>query len=115
YAIPHSNLAIRIWQGGMQPYEQFCLDFFDTKQCVPVNTPVDFELWDIPRPGVFSYGGKLISWEAAFHNEYIPAGEEKYSVPEGSHIALKRPGEETFLFQIPFYSTMFACPQAALS
>ncbi|KAI6013566.1 hypothetical protein EDC04DRAFT_2757855 [Pisolithus marmoratus] len=101
FHIPNSQYAIRIWSGGMEQFRQFCLDFYDLATGNPVNTPYGFELWDVPRPGAYSFGGKLFTWEETFGLSNVPPGEEKYSVPEGSRLSLKRPGEPPFYFEIP--------------
>ena len=43
-------------------------------------------------------GGQLGSWENAFgvRGEQIPPGEEKWSIPEGSYVTLKRHGHPDF-------------------
>ncbi|KAH9901418.1 hypothetical protein C8Q73DRAFT_677782 [Cubamyces lactineus] len=107
--IPDTDLAIRMWDGGMDLYGQFCLDFFDVRRKVPVNLPVGYALWPAGTnaPGVFMMpmGGPLPSWEACFgyRPEAIPAGEEKWSVVAGSYITLQRSErpEDNFTFAVP--------------
>ncbi|RPD72896.1 hypothetical protein L226DRAFT_614473 [Lentinus tigrinus ALCF2SS1-7] len=46
YTVPinGTDLAIRMWEGGMDFYSQFCLDFFDTRQRIAVNCPQGFSI-----------------------------------------------------------------------
>ncbi|KAI0765366.1 hypothetical protein C8Q74DRAFT_1371181 [Fomes fomentarius] len=96
YSLPiaNTNLAIRIWEGGMRENNQYCLDFFDTRRRTAVNLPPNYSLWPSVSnmPGAFTMGGPLPSWEKAlgYAPDAIPAGEEKWSVPAGSYITLKR-------------------------
>ena len=104
-SIPGSDLIIRMWNGGMTTYRQFCLDFYDTRGRTPVNLPSGFSLWSSGATalGGFMVGGQLGSWENAFgvRGAQIPPGEEKWSVPEGSYITLKRHGHADFTFAVP--------------
>jgi len=102
--IPDSKLAIRIWPGGLQYLGAYCLDLFDITKKIPVDTPNDFEFWNVPRPGGASSVMKLCSWQVAFASVpgwCILPGDEKYSVSEGSRIVLVRPGKVPFYFEIP--------------
>ena len=47
-------------------------------------------------------GGQLGSWENAFgvQDEQIPLGEEKWSVPDGPYVTLKR-HDPDFTFAVP--------------
>ncbi|KAI0748863.1 hypothetical protein C8Q74DRAFT_1311088 [Fomes fomentarius] len=103
--VPDSELAIRMWDGGMGTYRQFCLDFYDTRARTAVNLPQGYALWPAAAnpPGVFMIGGPLRSWENAYGLEgaTIPAGEEKWSVPEGAFITLVRVGAPDFTFAVP--------------
>ncbi|TFY76628.1 hypothetical protein EWM64_g7381 [Hericium alpestre] len=102
YNIPNSLISIRIWPGGMARYGQYCLEYFDSRTDKTVNTPPHFELHGFARPGQFQYHHPTVSWERAFNGDApILEGCEKYSVPEGSHWRLTRPGHEDFLFSIP--------------
>ncbi|KIY51938.1 hypothetical protein FISHEDRAFT_56394 [Fistulina hepatica ATCC 64428] len=119
FKIPNSALAIRIWSGGMEQYGQYCLDFFHVADGIPVNTPDGYKISHVPHPGVFTFGGALVSWETAMHMDCqrVPQGTEKYSTPEGSRLMLIRPGEEPFYFQIPLRAVQqveFAQPVAVL-
>ncbi|KAI0079148.1 hypothetical protein K474DRAFT_1659441 [Panus rudis PR-1116 ss-1] len=103
--IPNSDYTIRMWDGGMETYRQFCLDFYDTRSRCPVNLPQGFSLWPaLNNPqGVFMMGGPLRSWENAYGytGASIPPGEEKWSVPEGALITLRRDGSADFTFAVP--------------
>ncbi|KAI6118389.1 hypothetical protein F5141DRAFT_999961, partial [Pisolithus sp. B1] len=99
--LPNSQYALGIWSGGLQQLRHYCFDFYNVTSRVPANTPEGFELWGVRRPGTYSYGGQIKSWEAAFGLSDILPGEEKYSAPEGSRIVLRRPGEDPFYFQVP--------------
>ncbi|TFY78200.1 hypothetical protein EWM64_g5816 [Hericium alpestre] len=102
-AVPNSNYIIRIWDGGMTTYSQFCLDFFDTSLNSPVNLPQGYTLWPAPnqRMPVYMMHGPLVSWERAMGCTDIPNGEEKWSVPEGLFIYIQRAQEEDFTFAVP--------------
>ncbi|KAI6041093.1 hypothetical protein EDC04DRAFT_2513303, partial [Pisolithus marmoratus] len=52
-------------------------------------------------PGTYSFGGKLFTWEEAFGLSNTPPRKEKHSVPEGSRLSFKCPGEPIFYFKIP--------------
>lgn len=93
--IPNSQLAIRIWPGGMAHLGQFCFDFFDVARRVPVDPPAGYTIED-------STGGTQMTWEAAFEwTASAPSGSQKYSAPEGTHLVLRRPGEAPLHFRIP--------------
>lgn len=104
----------------MEKYGQYCLNFFHAGDRIAVNTPDRYEIVHVPRPGVFTFGGKLVSWEKALgKDQHMPAGTEKYSVPEGSRLVLVRPGEDPFYFQVPLRPAQqqrveYAQPVAAL-
>ncbi|KIJ60070.1 hypothetical protein HYDPIDRAFT_32645 [Hydnomerulius pinastri MD-312] len=101
FNIPDSDLAIRIWSGGMERHRQYCLDFFDTCRRCAVDTPDGYEILFLSD--VYMPGEKLVTWETAMDvaPEDLLPGAEKYSVTEGSELVLKRPGRDDFLFQIP--------------
>ncbi|KIO11332.1 hypothetical protein M404DRAFT_995008, partial [Pisolithus tinctorius Marx 270] len=101
YPIRNSPLVIRIWDGGMEQYGQYCLDFFDPVNDIAVNAPDDYKIWHNPYHGQFTYGEQLVSWEAAMHVTKVPAGEEKYGVQEGSSLVLTRSNATPLSFQIP--------------
>lgn len=82
YPIPNSPLVIRIWDGGMEQYGQYCLDFFDPVNDIAVNGPDDYKIWHNPYPGQLTYGEQLVSWEAAMHVTTVPAGEERFLADE---------------------------------
>ncbi|TBU54012.1 hypothetical protein BD310DRAFT_989850 [Dichomitus squalens] len=115
--IPDSDYTIRMWNGGMEAYNQFCLDFYDHRCDVPVNLPPGFSLGPSPvnMQGVFGMAGPLVSWEQAMgiRSADIPAGEEKWSVPEGTYLVVRRadrPGQD-FTFAVPRRQT----PQAEIA
>ncbi|KAL4079249.1 hypothetical protein J3A83DRAFT_4085557, partial [Scleroderma citrinum] len=116
--IPNSNLAIRIWAGGLERYGLYCFDFFDVVERVPVNTPDGYVISYCPHPGVYSFKGKLVSWETAMKVDRVPAGMEKYSAPEGSRLVLTCPGKEPYYFEIPrrpfLPRVVFAQPQLGI-
>lgn len=101
YQIPGSPLSIRIWDGGMESDGQYMLDFFDRATKKAVNSPKDFQIVPITRPGIFDLG-PLVSWEVAMGRprDGIPDGEERFSVIEGSCWTLKWPGGD-FSFVVP--------------
>lgn len=118
YAVPNSKLAIRIWSGGMESYGQYCLDLFHVTDRIAVNTPKGFSISHVSNPGVFTFGDRLVSWEAAMKVKHLNDGEEKYSAPEGSSLVLTRPHEQPFYFQLPVRSVpqavVYARPSAFL-
>ena len=119
--IPNSPLAIRMWEGGMGPWGQFCIDFFDVERKVSVNLPLGHSLHPAtvptppgfgpgyPPPGfpmavnapTFAMANELRSWERSMGMRTIPEGEEKWMVPQGAFIMLKREGHADVIFQIP--------------
>ncbi|RPD58330.1 hypothetical protein L226DRAFT_614443 [Lentinus tigrinus ALCF2SS1-7] len=107
----------------------FCLDFFDTRQRIAVNCPQGFSIHpaassmpdvsNVPgvtimpgashmpgtfsTPGVFSMRGALPSWEQAFDytaGDILP-GQEKWSVPAGSHLSVVKDGRALVTFAVP--------------
>ena len=95
--IPDSVLAIHIWSGSMEQYGQYCFDFFDVVQHIPVNTPDGHKI-SFYTP--YQTPTMLVSW-GAVNMDKFPAGMEKYSTLEGSHLVLMRPGKIPYHFQIP--------------
>ncbi|ETW75135.1 hypothetical protein HETIRDRAFT_455821 [Heterobasidion irregulare TC 32-1] len=99
-----------------QRHGQYCLDFFHA----PVNTPDRYEIVHVPHPGVFTFRGRLVSWEKALgKDQHMPPGTDRYSVPEGSQLVVVRPGEDPFYFQVPLRPAQqqrveYAQPVAAL-
>ena len=122
-----------MWTGGMDYWGQFCLDFFDTERRVPVNLPAGYALYpglsSLP-PGAVGHalpperarlqrvqkGEPLGSWERNMGMTSIPEGEEKWSIPEGMYVALKRVRQEDFVFQMPTRqaAVIVAQPQRSL-
>ncbi|RPD69743.1 hypothetical protein L226DRAFT_539572 [Lentinus tigrinus ALCF2SS1-7] len=161
--IPNSPLVFRIWEGGMGPYSQFCVDFYDAQRKVSVNLPQGHSLHpaSIPVPAGgygfgFGYGyapmpgsgypypgmpmptpmpmpmpmnvnppssstavprGQLGSWERnmGMDANSIPEGEEKWMIPEGQHITLRREGHPHFTFQMPTRQPAFVVAQPRLA
>ncbi len=130
--IPDSPLAIRMWEGGMGPYGQFCFDFYDIERDVSVNLPQGYSLHPatvntppglgpgylppgfpmaLNAPG--SLSGLLRSWERNMGMREIPEGEEKWMVPQGAYITLQRDGHEPVIFQIPGQPAFVALPTYA--
>ncbi len=149
--IPNSDLAIRMWEGGMGPYGQFCLDFYDVERKVSVNLPQGHSLHPatVPAPGGFGQGfvppvrytsmnggplgpgypppgfpmalnapsfqaqaaASLRSWERNMGLRAIPDGEEKWMLPQGAYITLKRVGHPDVVFQIPTLQPAFVTLQ----
>lgn len=102
YNIPNSDLAIRIWEGGMRDLGQYCLDLVSrARRGEVVNTPKAWKFTFVPLPGTFMPGGQLLPWETNFGIREVLPGQERYSAPEGSRLALIRDGCPPFLFQIP--------------
>ncbi|RPD76003.1 hypothetical protein L226DRAFT_534063 [Lentinus tigrinus ALCF2SS1-7] len=143
--IPNSDLAIRMWEGGMGPYGQFCVDFYDVKRKVSVNLPPGHSLHPAtvsapasfahygfaspvrhttmyPPPGFpmamnapgFQMAGQLRSWERNMGMREIPDGEEKWMIPQGAYITLKRDGHPDVVFQIPTLQPAFVALQPQL-
>lgn len=102
--IPHTSYAVRIFDGGMGRFAQYCIDFFDLARGVAINTPRGYKIYPLNNPltGAFAPGAPLISWEQAMRVASIPAGSEKFSVPEGSQWKIVRPNEEDICFTVPF-------------
>ncbi|KAI0691836.1 hypothetical protein C8T65DRAFT_745387 [Cerioporus squamosus] len=153
--VPDSELAIRMWEGGMGAYGQFCLDFYDVGRKASVNLPPGHSLHPAtatvpapasapggfgqgfvppvrytamnggplgpgyPPPGFpmamnvhapgFAMAGQLRSWERnmGMRGE-IPEGEEKWMVPQGAYVTLRRDGHADVVFQIPTLQPAFA-------
>ncbi|EIM79769.1 uncharacterized protein STEHIDRAFT_116252 [Stereum hirsutum FP-91666 SS1] len=67
YNIPNSDLAIRIWEGGMRDLGQYCLDLVSrARRGEVVNTPKAWKFTFVPLPGTFMPGGQLLPWETNF-------------------------------------------------
>lgn len=79
----------------MDRHRQFCFDFFDIARRIPVDPPSGYEIVD-------SIGVQQRTWEAAFGwTDRAPSGSQKYCAPEGTHLVLRRPGEDPLNFKIP--------------
>ena len=106
YIVPDSPFNIRIWNGAMDQYGNFCLDLYDVQNSVAVNIPSDCSLIHVPHPGVYTYGergAKLVSWEESWgiKGQDVLPGFERFAVPEGARLMLVRPNHDPFYFQIP--------------
>jgi len=107
FPIPNSNLALRVWSGGLEEAKQMFFDFFDCTLRVAVNTPEGFDVYNVDNPGGLAPYGRLLSWERAYDRNKTPRpGFEKYSALEGSRIMIKRPYEEPCFFRIPIMPTV---------
>ncbi|TBU25846.1 hypothetical protein BD311DRAFT_763729 [Dichomitus squalens] len=73
-----------MWPGGMEAY---------IYRDVPVNLPPGSRASPVHMQGVFGMAGPLVSWERAmgFSPADILAGEEEWSVPEGTNLVVRRP------------------------
>jgi len=82
--------------------------------------PEGYEISQLPRPGMLTFVGKLVSWEEAMgvERQDLRPGMEKFSAPEGSRLVLTRPGEAPYYFAIPTrslaYNIEFAQPLTTL-
>jgi len=102
FLIPNSNLALRVWSGGLESVKQMFFDFFDRTLRVAVNTPEGYEVYNVNNPSGLAPYGRLLSWERTEDRNRIPRpGFEKYSALEGSRIMIRRPCEEPCFFRIP--------------
>ena len=102
--IPDDNLALRFFDGGMERKRIFCFDFVDAQTREATNSPSDYEIHALPNPHhMLNIPGPIISWEAAMNipRNQIKKGEERFSVPEGTHCVLLRPGKPRFDFEAP--------------
>lgn len=102
FTIPKSGLSIRIWDGGMHQFRQYCLDFFDKVKQTAMNMPKGYKIHPV-LPSGRSCGPKLTSWEEnmGVKPADLRAGMEKFTVMEGSLLMLTRPNGDPFRFEIP--------------
>jgi len=56
YPIPNTELALRVYSGGMETSKEFCFDFFDRALRGRVHTPAEIEVYNVDR------GLALYSW-----------------------------------------------------
>lgn len=98
-------LLIRMWDGGMEEFDQFCLDFVDRQTLAPVNLPPGYSIYPASAnmPGVFMSGGPLPSIEQSYGYtpDRIPEGAEKWAVPAGAYLTIVRNGVEVLTFKVP--------------
>lgn len=112
--IPGTPYAVRIFD--MARFAQFCIDFFDSDHGVTVNKPEGCEIYPLYSPftlGSAAPGAPLVSWEQAMRVALIPAGSEKFSVPEGSYWKIVRRGGDNVCFSVPFRDTSHQIVQPA--
>ncbi|KAI0351328.1 hypothetical protein OH77DRAFT_1429877 [Trametes cingulata] len=104
--IPDSAYSIRLYPGAVLTAE-YCMDFVETATGKAVNSPFEFELWNIPNPETPWLGmpasGKLRSIERAhgIRQEDILPGEEKFILRDGQTCMLTRPGKRAVWFTVP--------------
>ena len=118
----------------MGPYGQFCLDFYNIERRIPVNLPPGCALYPgmtvmppgfgpggyiaashlMPASAPSSRRGQLGSWERNLGMQSIPEGEEKWSIPGGACIMLRREGRPDFTFQMPTRQIPVAVAQPQL-
>ncbi|EIW75278.1 hypothetical protein CONPUDRAFT_85524 [Coniophora puteana RWD-64-598 SS2] len=98
-------LVIRLFDGDMESFGQFCLDFYNVETKTAVNTPSGWVINVTPEAGSMAMlcSGALNSWERnhGMSQGQIPAGEERFSIVEGAVCQLERPGMDTLWFEIP--------------
>lgn len=117
--IPDSPFVIRMWDGGMETYRQFCLDFFSMITLTPVNLPSGYSLclatvnMDVNTPGAppafypmaanmpGMFTVPIASWEQSMGTQSINPGAEKWSVPEGTYVILMHLGHPDLAFHVP--------------
>lgn len=88
----------------MEKYGLFCFDLYDSSECTAVNLPHGYKICNAPLVGMTNdMGAEVRSWEVGWgmRAEDIRPGQERFAVPEGSHLALLRHGEPFFFFEIP--------------
>lgn len=109
YDIPDSKYVIRLWDGCMQQYGLYCFDLYDLSERTAVNLPHDYKICNAPPAMIGDMGTEVMSWEAAWgiSAKEIRPGQERFAVPEGSHLALVRPGKPLFFFALPIRPRLF--------
>ncbi|KAA1474342.1 hypothetical protein DENSPDRAFT_905220, partial [Dentipellis sp. KUC8613] len=110
--IPDTPYSVRIWDGGLTGYGQFCLDYFNKERNVAINAPAGFAIRPVPHaspPGTFAFGGPLVPWEQTL-GFMIPAGTprpaegpgtERFSAPENAVLEVTRDNRPCVAFQVP--------------
>ncbi|TFY67155.1 hypothetical protein EVG20_g4045 [Dentipellis fragilis] len=103
--------SIRIWDGSLSMYRQFCLDYFNTERQVAVNTPAGFAIRPVQRansPGGFAFGGPLVPWEEALAFMVRPGtrqeegdATERFSAPENAYLEVIHDNHPCVAFQVP--------------
>ncbi|RPD68225.1 hypothetical protein L226DRAFT_517439 [Lentinus tigrinus ALCF2SS1-7] len=102
--IPNSPLVFRIWEGGMDFYGHFCVDFYDPRRKVSVNLPRGTPCTPQASPPASDTCptlSRLLSLERSMGMDSFPEGEEKWMIPEGTYVTLRREGHPLFTFQMP--------------
>ncbi|KAI0351334.1 hypothetical protein OH77DRAFT_1429884 [Trametes cingulata] len=104
--IPNSEYSVRLFPGALDAAE-YCMDFVTTATGEPVNSPFEYELWNIPNPETPWLGipvvGQLRSIEHAHGIEQkdILPGEERFVLRDGQTCMLTRPGMRPVWFTVP--------------
>ncbi|KAI0364686.1 hypothetical protein BV20DRAFT_1005393 [Pilatotrama ljubarskyi] len=104
--IPDCDYSIRLFPGASDAAE-YCMDFVETATGKAVNSPFEFELWNIPNPETpwlsMPMTGKLRSIERAhgIKQEDILPGEEKFVLRDGQTCMLTRPDKRPVWFTVP--------------
>ncbi|KAI0364687.1 hypothetical protein BV20DRAFT_1125466 [Pilatotrama ljubarskyi] len=104
--IPDSKYSVRLFPGALDAAE-YCMDFVETATGEPVNSPFEYELWNIPNPETPWLGmpivGQLESIERAhgIKQEDILPGEEKFVLRDGQTCMLTRPEKRPIWFTVP--------------
>ncbi|KAI0824557.1 hypothetical protein BC628DRAFT_1322517, partial [Trametes gibbosa] len=97
--IPNSELAVRMWEGGMGTYGHFWLNFCHIARKASVNLPAEHSLHHATvLPAIPTL---LRSWERSMGMRSITEGEEKWAISEGTYITLKRTGHPDFVLRMP--------------
>lgn len=99
------NLAIRVWDGNFQEFGLYCFDLYNRSTHTAVNLPHNYKICHASNNSfvVGGWGSEVISWERAWNvpQRNMRPGQERFVVPEGSQLALVRPGKEPFYFVLP--------------
>lgn len=99
--IPDCDLAIRIFNGGVEKAGQWCFDFFDVDALKPLDTPEGWEIQHTSQDR--AHLGPMLVLREDFWGVKLPRrpGSEKYRAPEGAALAVGRPGTAPFYFDLP--------------
>lgn len=93
----------------MQQYGIYCLDLYDLSKRAAVNLPQGYKIYNVPSAVNGDRGTEVMSWEAAWGigAKEIQPGQERFAVPEGSHLTLVRPRKPLFFFVLPTRPRLF--------